>query len=90
MLASQVSENQRRIDVIDQSGTRGVGVVQVQLTDLAKDVARLSARLDQHEGEHQAEARDRASARWRLAALAVTLFAAIEAPLITLLLTHGR
>jgi len=88
MLANTVSENQRRLDMIDQSGTRGVGVLQVQITDLAKDIARLDLRLDGHEHEHEVERKERSSARWKLAALVVALFAAIEGPLITLLLTH--
>jgi len=86
MLAAQVAANALRLDTIDQGGTRGVGIVQVQLTDLAKDVAMLGTRLDKHEQEHELEARDRASVRWRLTGLVVTLFASIEAPLIALLL----
>jgi hypothetical protein len=63
MLARTVAENARRLDSIDRGGTRGVAVVQLQVSDLAKDVAKLAERLDQHERDHQQDARDRRTGR---------------------------
>lgn len=84
MLAQQVASNERRIESLDTSGTRGVGIVQAQLTDLTKDVAGLSTRLDKHEQEHRQEAADRRSrARW-VVGTAIAFFAMIEGPLIWL------
>lgn len=88
MLTSQVTENGRRLDMIDQSGTRGVGVIQQQITDLAKDVAGLTVRMDRHESEHEADKRERASARWKLAALAVAMVASVDGPVIAVLISR--
>lgn len=75
MLAGQLGALSARIDRLDATGTRGtvaaVGVVQVQLADLAKDLGAVTGRLDSHERDHQATARqadrDRtARARYRL------------------------
>ena len=65
MLRSSVTANAHRLDAIDHGGTRGVAVVQIQLSDLAKDVARLDSRMDKHEKEHlQEEAERKNSRRW--------------------------
>jgi hypothetical protein len=88
MLKSQVTDSARRIDAIDQSGTRGVGIVQVQLTDLAKDVAALGARMDTHDREHESEARDRRSSRRWMVATAIAFMAMLETPLIYLVSVH--
>ena len=81
MLRQLVSDNIKRLEAIDQSGTRGVGVVQVQLTDLAKDVAGLVTRLDAHDGDHVREARERVAGRRWMIATVVAFLAAIEVPL---------
>jgi hypothetical protein len=56
-----------RLDQIDQVGTRGVGALQVQVTDLAKDVAELKgesrAWQTTHESQHQADAAERLQGR---------------------------
>jgi hypothetical protein len=56
-----------RVDAIDREGSRGVAVLQTQMTDLAKDVAELKGEASSwqatHERAHQAEARDRISGR---------------------------
>jgi hypothetical protein len=58
MLAARVEENARRLEIIDTSGTRGVGVLQLQITDLAKDFAA-------HEKMHEiADARRTSGRRW--------------------------
>jgi hypothetical protein len=62
MLAARVDENARRLDAIDTSGTRGVGVLQMQITDLAKDFAA-------HEQKHeQAESKRVTGRRWAIGA----------------------
>ena len=69
LLKQMVTENQRRVESIDASGTKGVAVVQAQLTDLTKDVTRseieMNKRFDAHDLVHKQDARDRVSAkRW--------------------------
>jgi hypothetical protein len=76
-----VADNAHRLDTIDQAGTRGVGVVQVQLVDQAKDIAALGVRMDQdikalsermdaHDKRHDVEERDRrAGRRWLVTTL---------------------
>ena len=81
MLARMVGDNAHRIDAIDATGTRGVGVLQQQITDLAKDVAGLSVRMDRHEEDHVKEARARAASRRWAIGVAVAALAAIEAPI---------
>lgn len=88
LLRGIVNDNARRLDTIDNSGTRGVGVLQSQITDLAKDVSSLSTRLDTHDREHKQDTRDRRAARWRAAALAIAVVAAVDGPTITLLIRH--
>lgn len=62
MLVQRVDENARRIDSIDVTGTRGVGVLQLQITDLAKDFAA-------HEKVHeQAESKRTIGRRWGIGA----------------------
>lgn len=81
MLARRVEDNARRIEAIDQGGTRGVAVLQLQLTDLAKDLAA-------HEQQHnQLEARRVSGRRWAIA-LAVAAVAAIDGPMVTILLSR--
>jgi hypothetical protein len=67
LLRQMVSANETRIASIDQSGTRGVGIVQQQLTDVVKDLvelkAEMNARFDAHMKTHEQDERDRVSAR---------------------------
>ena len=63
----------RRVEGIDEHGTRGAGIIQTQLIGLIKDVAKLEARLEAHEQLHHREAQDREtdrkrSVRWRVTA----------------------
>jgi hypothetical protein len=79
MLADRVGGNERRLDEIDRSGTRGVGVLAVQLTELAKDMAA-------HEVKHDQE-RDRRAANRKWVWLAViALVGAVDGPIVTVLL----
>lgn len=87
MLRTIVSANQGRLDSIDATGTRGVGVLQTQITDLAKDVAGLSARMDRHDEDHKRdEAARRAARRWMIAT-AIAALTAVEGPLVYVI-TH--
>jgi TolA-binding protein len=81
MLRDQVAANLTRLDGIDTSGTRGVGVVQQQLMDLKGDVTELRVRLEKHEGEHQQVARDQRTARRWLVTAGIALLVALEGPM---------
>lgn len=70
-----------RIDSLDQTGTRGVGVVQTQLTELAKDMAGLATRMDAHEQDHKTDAAERKTARRWLVTAVIAAFALLEGPL---------
>lgn len=73
-----------RLDSIDAVGTRGVAVLAVQMTELAKDFAR-------HEQVHERTeaARDRTRRWWVGAVIAVV--AAIDGPVVTVILAaHGH
>lgn len=59
----------QRLDTMDVHGTRGVGVIQVQVTELVKDLAELristAARADAHERQHVQDVHDhRNQLRW--------------------------
>lgn len=69
----------RRLDTIDATGTRGVAVLAVQVQELAKDWAR-------HEQAHETERRERAAGRRWLFMAAVALVAAVDGPIVTVLL----
>lgn len=68
-----------RIDTLDRDGTRGVGVLQSQLTDLAKDMAELKGESrtwqQTHEHQHQADAAERLSGRRWLVTTAIAALA---------------
>lgn len=75
--------DQLRAEVIriDDHGTRGVGTIQAQLTEVVKDVTELkgemNSRFREHQQQHEREQSDRAvNRRWGIG-LAVTLFAAV-------------
>lgn len=95
MLRQQVGDNARRLDSIDASGTRGVGIVQVQLTDLAKDVAALRAqlhedvaglekRLDDHDTYHREQERQGIVSRRWIITTWIAVLVAVEGPLLYL------
>lgn len=64
-----------RVDSIDRDGTRGVAVLQAQMTDLAKDVAELKGEShtwqEAHERQHMADAAERVSGRRWLVTTAI-------------------
>jgi hypothetical protein len=69
-----------RIDQMDSTGTRGVAVLAVQMQELAKDMAA-------HEVKHDREMSDRRSTHkwWVMAAIAA--IAAIDGPIVTVVLS---
>jgi hypothetical protein len=80
LLKSMVEANRARLEGIDQSGTKGVAVVQTQLNEVVRDLVELKAevdkRFDAHQRQHAQEAEARiAGRRWligtSLAALAI-------------------
>jgi hypothetical protein len=81
MLRENVAKNARRLEEMDREGTRGVAVLAVQVADLAKD-------FGEHRHEHEVELKSRASSRRWAVGLAAVLFAAVESPLVTLLLSR--
>ena len=86
MLQAIVAQVQARIEGVDSGGTKGVAVVQAQMTDVVRDLAELKAevdkRFDVHLAQHAQDTRDRAAARrW-----AVGTYLAALAIIVTLLL----
>jgi hypothetical protein len=74
---------QRRVDDMDRSGTRGVAVLALQVQELSKDFAK-------HELAHDEERRARASNRKWVAMLIIAVIAAVDGPIVAVLLaTHG-
>ena len=72
-----------RLDQIDAGGTRGVAVLAVQVQELAKDMAR-------HEEKHDRQETARAANRkWTIMAF-IGAVAAIDGPIVTVVLAlHG-
>lgn len=72
-----------RMEHMDSTGTRGVAVLAVQMQELAKDMAA-------HEVKHDREVADRQSSRkwWLMAALAAV--AAVDGPIVTVILARGH
>lgn len=68
----------------------GVAVLAVQLQEVAKDVARLDHALEGHRKEHAEDAKSRVAARrWMVMAI-IAVIAAIDGPIVTVLLAiHG-
>ena len=82
-LARRMDMMDRRIETIDQGGTRGMAVVAVQIQELTKDFAR-------HELVHERERSSRLNQRRWLAGIFVAAVAAVDGPVVTVLLaTHG-
>ena len=89
MLADRMSDYGRRLDAIDQGGTRGVAVLAAQIAEVIKDVADLRQELRDHDRTHQEEKRGRiVSRRWVITAV-IAVLTLVETPLI-LILTGGH
>lgn len=67
LLRAMVTKNQARMDSIDVNGTRGVAVLQAQMTELVRDVTALKGEMAErftvHLKEHDDDIRQRAQAR---------------------------
>jgi hypothetical protein len=75
------SEIRHRLDVLDTGGTRGILALQVQVTDLIKDVTELRVAVKDHTKEHETEERARVvSRRWVITAVIAAL-AVVEGPI---------
>lgn len=62
---------EQRVDQMDLTGTRGVGVLAERVTDLAKDVAKLEALIESHERQHELDRQERqAGRRWLVGTIA--------------------
>lgn len=68
-----------RVNSIDEHGTRGVGTIQTQLTELVKDVAKLEARLDAHAALHEREAKERVTGRRWLVGTGIAMLGSMAA-----------
>lgn len=89
MLADRVSDYGRRLDAIDQGGTRGVAVMAAQIAEIIKDVSDLRQELRDHDRQHTEEKRSRIiTRRWVITAV-IAVLALVETPLI-LILTGGH
>ncbi len=82
----------QRMDWLDEHGTRGVGALQVQVTELAKDIGRIEAAQDAHLAQHSQEAAERANTRrWLVASVVIPTVSCIIAGagvLLTVLVVH--
>jgi septal ring factor EnvC (AmiA/AmiB activator) len=89
------------LHTLDVSGSRGVVGLQVQMQDTTKEIAKLQAsvdalrsdidrRFDGHTRVHEAEAAARASSRRQAAGLVIAAIAAVDGPLVTILLARGH
>jgi hypothetical protein len=79
MLADRVYAGERRLESIDVNGTRGVVVLAVQVQELSKDLAA-------HEVKHDQERADRAASRKWLWAALIAVIAAVDGPVVSVLL----
>jgi len=78
-----------KLDEMDRTGTRGVGVLAVQVAELSRDLGGMQRQMEAHHREHEQDLRDRRSQRRWAAGIIAALFAALESPLITLLLSRA-
>lgn len=53
----------QRVDELDAHGSRGVIVLQAQVVELVKDMGQMTGAFEQHQRQHQADARDRVVGR---------------------------
>lgn len=78
-----------RLETMDVHGTRGVGIVQSQLADLMRDVARLEGKMAEHDHLHVQEARDRAANRRWTVTTAIAFFVLLVSIIAILIGQHG-
>lgn len=74
-----------RVAWLDEHGTRGVGALQIQVTELAKDIAKVEASQENHQRQHTAEAQERTnSRRWLVASVLVPAIVALVSAVATI------
>ena len=56
MALEQIRTNANRLDEIDRSGTRGVGVLAMQVAELGKDMGQMQQQMSDHERNHKEDA----------------------------------
>ena len=88
-LERRIGNLELRVNWLDEHGTRGVGALQIQVTQLVRDVTKVEERLDRQDAEldrrfDDAERKRAASRRWAWG-WAIAAVIALETPLITLL-----
>lgn len=90
MLKSTVANLERRVESIDDHGTRGVVGLQAQIVDLVKDVTELKAdlvkRFDNHDSVHRKEEDDRRATRRWIIGMSIAAMAALAA-ILTVVIT---
>lgn len=70
----------RRLDFLDEHGTRGVGVVSSQVTAVSQQLTQLGQAQVDHDRQHVKEREDAIkSRRWRIAMI-VAAVAAVDTP----------
>jgi hypothetical protein len=89
LLKDMVTATNARVENIDSYGTRGVAVVQTQLTEVVKDLSELKAdvnsRFAAHEKQHELEKSERRSSRRWAIGTSIGFGAALAAILATVL-----
>ena len=78
-----------RVDAMDANGTRGIAIVQSQLSEVIKDLAKLEGRIEVHDQVHVQESRDRVSGRRWMASTAIAVLVLLVAIIGLLLGQHG-
>jgi len=66
-----------------------VAVLGVQLQEIAKDVAKLEKQMDDHRADHWRAESARVTGRRWLAAMIIAAVAAVDGPMVTILLARG-
>ena len=84
----------RRVDQMDAQGTRGVGVIQLQVAELVKDVTELRAETQawqrSHISQHQREEQARVTGRRWVIGTVIAAMAVMVAMLALLVSISGR
>jgi len=82
MLAARVDENGKRIETMDQQGTRGAAPLALQISELSKDLVTLAEQLHKHQTDHTEENSARITRlRWLIMAV-IAAIAVIETPVL--------
>ena len=81
MLRQTVSDNAQRLNTIDHDGTRGVGVLQQQITEVVRDLAELKTETSSwqstHTQQHEAVQKERRETRRWVFGFAVAALASL-------------